>query len=214
MDRLQSNGGTAGIITAIALAILFILFISSGLDPQTSQDPAKALPILSQKAGTFAAIGVLGALAAGFGLIFTVGLFSRLRDRAPTRAAAILGLALVGLTAHAMGSLILWQGGQVLVAASGKDQMAANHAWIATWAVAAGVNALGNAFTGGSVLIAGWAVVATGAMSSALGWIAVIAGIVQILQLFSAAPVLMLAGFVLVIIWLAWGGSQLRRSPA
>ncbi len=178
------------------------------------QDPGKALSILSQKAGTFAAIGVLGALAAGFGLIFTVGLFGRLRDRAPTRAVAVLGLALVGLTAHAMGSLILWQGGQMLVTVSAKDPTAAGHAWIAAGAVVAGLNGVGAAFTGASVLIAGWAVVATGALSPALGWIGVVAGIVQILQLFSAAPPLMLAGFVLVIIWLAWGGSQLRGSPA
>mgnify|MGYP001362518874 CR=1 FL=1 len=214
MDRLQSNGGTAGIITAIALAILFILLISSGLDPQTHQDPAKALPILSQKAGLFAVIGVLGALAAGFGLIFTVGLFSRLRDRAPTRAAAVLGLALVGLTAHAMGAVLVWQGGQFLVAVSGKDQIAANHAWIAITAVFQSLNGVGNAFTGGATLVAGWAAVATGALSSALGWVGIIGGVVLILQLFAAAPILMLAGFTLTIIWLAWAGSQLRRPPA
>jgi hypothetical protein len=214
VDRVQQNGGTAGFITAIALALLFISFISSGLDPQTMQDPARAIPMLAQKAGVFAAIGVLGALAAGFGLVFTIGLFARLRDRAPTRAAASLGLAFVGLTGHGLGSLLLWQGGQFLVTVSAKDPTAADHAWIATAAVAQGLNGLGDAFTGGSLFVAGWAVVTTGAMAPALGWLGVIAGIFQALQLFSAAPVLMLLGIILVIIWLAWGGSQLRSSTA
>jgi len=214
MDRVQHNGGTAGIITAICLALLFLLFVSSGLDPQTAQDPAKALPIIAQKPGLFAVIGVLGALAAGFGLVFTIGLFARLRDRAPTRAAAALGLAFVGLTAHALGAALLSQGGQFLVTVSTKDQTAAGHAWIAMTAVVQGLNALGAAFTGASILIAGWAVVGTGAMTAALGWIAVLAGVTQILQYFTAAQALMGLGFLLAIVWLVWAGSELRRAPA
>lgn len=211
MDPVQRNGGTAGFIAAVCLALLFVLFVSSGLDMQTAQDPAKALPLLARKAGVFTGIGVFGALAAGFGLVFSIGLFARLRDRAPTRAAASLGLAFVGLTGHAIGSSLLWQGGRFLVAVSAKDPTGANHAWIAAGAVAQGLNGLGDAFTGASILVAGWAIVATGAMNASLGWIAVVAGAVQILQLFSAAQALMGIGFLLAIIWLAWGGSQLRR---
>ena len=214
MERVQQNGGTAGIVTAICLALLFILFASSGLDMQTAQDPAKALPVLGQKAGVFAAIGVLGLLAAGFGLVFTFGLFTRLREHAPTRAAASLGFAFVGLTTHAVGAAILWQGGAMLVALSAKDQTAAAHAWMALGAVNQGLMTTANAFTGSSVLMAGWAIVATGAMSTALGWVAIAAGIVEILQVFSASMALMGLGFLLVIGWLVWGGAQLRRSPA
>ncbi len=214
MDRLQQNGGTAGIVTAICLALLFVMFVSTGFDPQTMQDPARAIPVLSQKAGTFAVLGVLGVLAAGFGLVFTIGLFARLRDAAPTRAAALLGLAFVGLTSHALGSALLWQGGRVIVSVSANDQTAANHAWIALSAVAHSLNGLGNAFTGGSILVAGWAIVGTGAMPSALGWIAVLAGVVELLQWLTAQQALMGLAFLLTIIWLAWGGSQLRRSGA
>ena len=210
MDRVQQNGGTAGFITAICLALLFILFASSGLDMQTAMDPAKALPMLGQKAGVFTAIGVLGLLASGFGLVFTIGLFARLRDKAPTRAAATLGLAVVGLTTHALGAALLWQGGAMLAALAGTDQTAAGHAWIALGAVNQGLMATGNAFTGASVLVAGWAIAGTGVMSTALGWLAIITGIVEILQVFSAQMALMGLGFLLVIIWLVWGGAQLR----
>jgi len=51
-------------------------------------------------------------------------------------------------------------------------------------------------------------------MPKSLGWVALAAGIVEMLQVFSAQMALMGLGFVLVIIWLAWGGVQLRRSPA
>jgi hypothetical protein len=213
MDPVQRNAGTAGLVTAVLLAALFVSILSTGLDPQTAADPARAIPLLKQKAPVFGAIGVLGALAAGFGFVFTVGIFARLRDRAPTQAAAVLGFAVVGLTGHALGSLILWRGGAFLVAAYAKDQVAASHAWIATSAIAQGLNGLGDAFTGGSILIAGWAIVATGAMSSSVGWLAIIAGAFTLMQLFSAAPVFFLVGFLLSIVWLAWGGNQLRRSP-
>lgn len=214
MDRVQTNGGTAGIITAICLVLLFISFVSSGLDMQTAQDPAKALPVLGQKAALFGTIGVLGLLASGFGLVFTVGLFARLRDKAPTRAAASLGLALVGLSTHAIGAALLWQGGAMLAAVSGKDPTAAASAWVAVGAVNEGLMATANAFTGASAVVAGWAIVATGVMSGGLGWVAIIAGLLQVLQVFSMQMALMGLGFLFVIVWLVWGGVQLRSASA
>lgn len=214
MERVQHNGGTAGIITAICLLLLLILFVSSGLDAQTAQDPAKALPLLGQKAGVFAAAGVLGLLAAGSGLVFTFGLFARLREKAPTRAVASLGLAFVGLTTHALGAALLWQSGAMLVALSAKDQTAAAHAWIAVSAINQAVMATANGFTGGATLVAGWAIIATGVMNTTVGWVGVIAGVVEILQVFSSRMALMGLGLLLVIVWLVWGGVQLRRAPA
>jgi len=212
MDRVQTNGGTAGLVTAVLLALLFISFMSSGLDPQTSSDPAKAIPVLAGKPSLFAMIGILAVLASGFGLVFTIGLYSRLREGAPTRASALLALAVVGLTGHALGALVLWRGGATVVAAFGRDQVAASHAWIAVHAINSGVNGLGDAFTGASILVAGWAIAATGALSPTLGWYAVVTGVVVLLQFLTMAPILFLAGIILAIVWLAWAGSQLRRA--
>lgn len=212
MQRVESNGGTAGLITAALLVVLFLLFFTSGLDPQTAADPAKAIPLVSQKSGVFAVIGVLSVLAAAFTFVFAVGIYARLREKAPTRAAASLGFALLGLTGYALTGLVTWQGGKQLVELFSKDQVAASHAWVALNAATTGFSALGMAFVGASVLVAGWAIVGTAALSTALGWLAVIAGVVSIIGLFSTSSALFLVGEVLFIAWLAWGGSQLRRA--
>jgi len=214
MQDIQRNGGTAGFIAAACLALLFILFISSGMDMQAMMDPGKALPAMGQKSGLFAAIGVLGLLAAGFGIVFTFGIWSRLREKSPTRAVASLGFAFVGLMSHATASGLLWQGGALLGALYGKDQAMAGAAWAAVGAVNQGLMATANAFTGSAVLVAGWAIVDTKVMNATLGWVAVAAGILQILQLFSSSMPLLGLGLLGAIIWLAWGGSQLRSSPA
>jgi hypothetical protein len=62
--------------------------------------------------------------------------------------------------------------------------------------------------------MAGWAIIETGVMNTTLGWVAVIAGVVEMLQVFSSQMALMGLGFLVVIVWLVWGGAQLRRSPA
>ena len=214
MDRVQRNGGNAGFVTAIMLVVTFILFMRTGLDPQTASDPQKALPLLAQKPFLFGAIGIFAALASGFGLVYAIGLFGRLRDRAPTRAYAQLALALVGLTGHALGALILWRGAAALTSVFTTDQVAASHAWLALNATIQGLNTLGDAFTGASILVAGWAIAATGALSSALGWLAVITGAIMLLQLFITSPILFPIAIILTLVWLVWGGSQLRRAAA
>lgn len=156
MNRVQSNAGSAGIASAVLLVVLFFFFATSGLTAQDFRDPAKALPALTQKSSTFTGVGVAGPLAAAFGLIFFAGLFYRLRDKAPTRAAAVLIFAVVGLTGHALGALAVWKGGEVIAAL--KDQVAATHAWSALVAADGAFDGVGNGFTGAAVAIAGWAV--------------------------------------------------------
>ena len=44
MNKLQQNAGTMGVLSAVVFAVLFLLFLTSGLDFQTMNDPSKALP--------------------------------------------------------------------------------------------------------------------------------------------------------------------------
>ncbi len=213
MDRLQRNAGTAGIVAAVLLLVLFFLVGSTGVNLMAPGDPAQTLAAFTQKAGSWMPIGLAGALASAFAAIFLAGLSSRLHDKAPTRSRAVLYFGLIGLSAHALGSLILWLGGATLTTFAAKDSTAAVPAWIAMTSVLAGLNGAGHGFSGASAAIAGWAIIQTGAMKTVIGWVALAAGVFSILGVFAPAamPVLLLS-FLLAIVWLAWGGSALRAA--
>lgn len=213
MDRLQRNGGTAGLVAGMLLGLLVLLVFSLGLDFDEFGDPAKVLPVIGQKPGVVAAIGVIGAVASALGILLAAGLAARLRDAAPTRATAQLYFAVIGLSALALDGVIRWLGGSQLAAAAAADQVAASHAYVGLNAIAIGIAGFGNAFTGASLVIVGWAITATRVLSSALGWVGIVAGVVTLLSVFvpPSSPVFLLS-FVLTIVWLLWAGSALRSA--
>ncbi len=212
MNTLQRNAGTAGVVSAVMLALLFVLFFNSGLDFQSINDPGKALPTFAKSQGRWIVVGIAGVLGSAFAILFTAGLYLKLRDGAPTRAATVLLLAVLGSTGFALNSLLIWLGGLYLAARAAADQIAATHAYIAVTAVSLGLTGLGNAFVGAALVIAGWAISATKALSTGLGWLGIVAGIITVLLLFApTSSVLNLASFVLIIVWLAWAGTELRR---
>ena len=210
MDRVQRNGGVAGVVSAVLLALSLVLFLISGLDPQTASDPAKALPIIARHAGRWAATNIGFTLAAAVGILFVAGLSSRLREKAPTRSVTLLYLAVIGLAGFALSGLVQWQGGEHLAGYRATDQVAAAHAWVALTAVIQGLDALGNSFTGVAEVVAGWAITDTGVLPTVLGSLAIVTGVVTVLQVFSAVPVLFFASIILTVIWLAWTGKELR----
>ncbi len=213
MDRHQRNAGTAGIVAAVLLLVLFLLIASTGVKLMGPGDPAQTLAAFTQKAGWWMPIGLVGALTSAVVAIFLAGLSSRLHDKAPTRSRAVLYFGLIGLSAHALGSLILWLGGATLTAFAAKDSTAALPAWIAMSSVLAGLNGAGNGFSGASAAVAGWAIIQTGVMKTVIGWVALAAGVINVLGVFvpAAMPVQLLS-FLLAIVWLAWGGSALRAA--
>ena len=212
MNTLQRNGGTMGVLSAVVFAVLFLLFITSGLDFQTMNDPSKALPAFSQSPGRWVATGLVGVVGSAVEIVFTAGLFIKLRERAPTRAATVLLLAVVGSTGFALSSLLQWLGGLQLAARLPTDQVAASHAYVALASVNQAFFGLGNAFVGAALIIGGWAITTTKALSTGVGWLAYVTGIVTALLLFvPSSAFLNFASFALVIIWLAWAGVELRR---
>ena len=211
MDRVRQNGGTFGIIAAVFFAILFLLVMTSGLRPEAFADPAKVLP-LARAGGRWTITGLAGVLGTVFSTMFTVGLFAHLREKAPTRSYAILVFGVVGSVGYALGSLAQWIGGAQVAAAT--DQVAASHAWVALSAVVSSFNALGNAFVGAALLVAGWAISGTRALSSAVGWLAIITGVLTVLGLFTTNSALFLLSFLLVIVWIGWAGYEMRRATS
>lgn len=234
MDTTQRNGSTAGLVAAAFLALLLILTMftplgsyridrdlhfgvpntfDTGLHPQRATTPSVVLHAIARKQDRWATTAIVGALVAAFSMVFVVGLFSRLRGQAPSRASAMLCFAVVGLGAYALSFLMQWRGGiQLAEYFSTQSEVPAITAWLAFRAVVSGLNALGAAFAGTSLFIAGWTVIATNLLNPIAGWVAVIAGILSIVGLFAPNSLgVFLGNIVFAIIWLAWAGSELRK---
>ncbi len=211
MDRVQKNGGTAGLVTAVLLAVLFVLFFSLGQDIMTPGDPAKSLAAATQKWSLFNLTAVVGLLAAGVAVLFVTGLATKLRDGAPTRARAVLYITLIGLASYALGSTVLMLGGREIIDFAAKDQAGGAVAWASLSAFHAGLDGLGNTFTGVGAIIAGWAILNTKVLPAGAAYVGIISGVLNVLALFvTGVPPIMLGGFLLTIVWIGWAGSALR----
>lgn len=208
MDRVRQNGGTFGILSAVVLAVLFILVLTSGFQ-NVVNDPPQALAWISGNSGRWTLTGVLGTLGSLLAVVFVAGLYRAFREKAPTRAYAVLLFGVLGSGGYALASLAQWLGGAQVAGTT--DPVAAQHAWVAVNAIATGLNGMGNSFVGASLLTAGWVITGTRALSSGVGWLAYLAGIVALIGLFTAAPIIFLGSFALIIIFLAWAGYELRR---
>lgn len=191
----------------VLLVIGFVLFYALG--PDAFGDPV----ILVQKRGLVTLTTAVFFASVALSILFAAGLMQRLREKAPTRAAAQLHFAVIGFSALILDGILRWVGSAALSAAP--DQVAAGHAWLAVSTVSSGVTAFGNAFMGLSLLLAGWAVAATGALPAAIGWVGLAAGIFTWAVVFApTAQVVLLLGFLLPAVWLIWCGSALRRAAS
>jgi len=207
------TAGTTGIVAGVALAIGFILFITSGLTFEAFADPGQGLKFATTNAGRLRLMTAFFITTVAFAAVFLAGLAAKLRDKTPTRATATLYLGLLGLAGHGLGALIFWAAIPAIAARAATDQVAASHAWVALVAMDNAADGFGTLFVALSTLMAGWAVITSKALSAALGWYGVLLGVVGVLAfLASGNEILGLASFVLPIIWLVWAGSALRRA--
>lgn len=208
--RMQT-AGTMGIIAGIAILIGFGLFATSGFTPAVQADPAKAIEWVNANLGRLRLTVVFFLISVGTAAIFVAGLAEKLRARTPTRAAATLYLAILGLVGFGIGGLLFWRSMPTIAATS--DPVAAQHAWVAVYAVDQATDGFGSLFTGLATLFAGWAIVETKVLNSTLGWFGLLAGVVPVLTFFvTGNELLTLGGFILPAVWLIWGGSALRRA--
>src|SRR5437867_7167509 len=177
MERLPRYSGTAGIISAFLLLLFLILgFVVPGTGA-TFADPVRTLTFIAQNRWEWRIANLLTALVAGLAVVFTAGLRNRLREPAPTRAMLVLYTALIGLGGYALASFILWKGGNAMASYLAKDQVAATHAWLALHFAARGAVAVGNAFVGVALILAGWAIAETGAITRSAARLGIVTGL-------------------------------------
>jgi len=212
MERLPRYSGTAGIISAFLLLLFLILgFVVPGTGA-TFADPVRTLTFIAQNRWEWRIANLLTALVAGLAVVFTAGLRNRLREPAPTRAMLVLYTALIGLGGYALASFILWKGGNAMASYLAKDQVAATHAWLALHFAARGAADVGNAFVGVALILAGWAIAETGAITRSTGRLGIVTGLMTLVVIVPLARWIELVQAVLTIAWLAWTGSELRKT--
>lgn len=217
MTAVHRAAGTAGIVIAILFAIL--LGTTASYDPAAYSDPVRALAFAQQATPLRTITGIAGVLAGIALVVFFAGLGDRLSTGAPVRALLAKYPGVIAGAALAFGSLVDWIGINSL--ASFKDQTAAQHAWVAVFAVDAGIYGLTGIFIGLAVLAAGAAMVRERLVSATAGWLALTGAAVIILGtvlqgvLPADTPWLFafyVVGGVPVLIWFAWTGFALRRA--
>ena len=162
-------GGLAGIGAGIALVGEFSLFMLSGFSPDTFADAERTVAFLRERGGYLRAAVLVGSLGAGLTTLFVVGLASRLREAAPTRAAATMYLGVMGGVGHGLVALTFWVGIPLLIGQADRDPAQAAAAVVALAVITSGAEAFGNLFLALSMAAAGWAMASTRVLSSVAG---------------------------------------------
>lgn len=212
MGPRSQSAGTAGIVAGVTLAVIFILFLTSGITPATFMDPTQALQYVRAGGARLRSIAFFGAATVALATVFVAGLAARLQAKTPTRATATLYFGILGNAGHGIGSLAFWFGVPMFAAVAAQDAVAASHAWGAFTAITTGFDGFGNFGIGLSLLMAGWAIISEHALPAGLGWVGVLGGVATLALLFwRNSQVAFLASLVLTVLFLVWAGSELRK---
>jgi hypothetical protein len=212
MNPRPRSAGTAGIAAGVALIIIFLLFMTSGITPETFMDPAKALPYVQEGGARLRTIALIGVATTALATVFLAGLAAKLQAKTPTRAAATLYFGILGNVGHGIGSVAYWLGVPMFAMMSARDQVAASHAWGAFTAITNGYDGFGNASIGLSLLAAGSAAVAEGALPAGLAWVGIVGGLATLaLVLWPAMSAAFPVSLILTAVFLAWAGNELRK---
>src|SRR5947208_2394682 len=206
MNPRPQTAGTAGIIAGVLLAVLLILFMTSGIRPAAMAHPGKMMAYAGQWRN-MAFLGILTTIAAVF---YFPGLAARLRDRTPSRATGVLYFGILGIGGHGLGAALQWAGDPLVAGAS--DPVAASHAWVALNAVHAGLEKFGSIGTGLVMLLAGWAAMTSKAFSPGVARVGLVGRIITLVSVLRPPGPLFLLSFLLSILFLIWSGVELRKA--
>lgn len=221
MIPTQRAAGMAGIVAGAGLAFEFALFMASGWTPETFADPASALAFFESAGTTLRAAAVVGVVNLGFTALFLAGLAGALRVAAPTRAATVLYLGLVGVAGHALVPLGLWLGpGTFLDLHSQRPELALS-AWSGFSAFLDAAGGVGALFAGVAVAAAGSAMFVIRQTRAPLALVGLLGGGASVLTVLgpdtpveAATAALYMPALILIIVFRLWAGLRLWRDPS
>lgn len=213
--------GIAGVIAGAGLAAEFALFFASGWRPGTFADPASALAFFETGGPVLRAAAFVGIVNLGFTALFLAGLARALHRASATRAAMVLYLGLIGVSAHVLVPLGLWLGPGTFLELHAQRPELALGAWGGFSAFLDAAGGVGALFGGVAFVAAGSAILSIGRVPRTLAWVGLLGGAASALTILGEdtrieglTAALYMPALMSTIVFRFWGGLSLWRNTA
>jgi hypothetical protein len=154
---------------------------------------------------------LFGATNVALWTVFAFALAAVLYTRTPALAIASLALTLIGNVGDGLVALTFFRSTSFFPPLAATNGDAARAAWDVFAIVTSGYQSFGNFFLGGSLLVAGWAIVSQGALTRALGAVGLLTGALAIASVLGVDAAY-LGGLLLVIVFRIWAGVAVLRA--
>jgi len=213
--RQQKVGGLAALYLAAAFVVAMPYFLVFVKYPSVV-DPAQKVALLVRNHDSMRVMYLITYVIFGIVLaVLALALYARLRDGAPTLTLAATAVGLIWALVLVASGMIFNAGVTAVVDLHGADPAQAVAAWQAIEPVAQGLGGSGGELLGGLwVLLVSVAALRTGGLSKALSWLGVAIGAAGLLSVVPALSDVAYGFGLLVIVWFAWLGFVMVRTPA
>ena len=213
--RQQKAGGLAALYLAAAYVVAMPYFLVFVNYPSVA-DPVEKVTLLVSNHDSMRVMYLITYVIFGVVLaVLALALYARLRDRAPTLTQAATAAGLIWAVVLVASGMIFNAGAAAVVGLHGTDPAQAVAAWQAIEPVADGLGGSGGELLGGLwVLLVSTAALRTGGLPKVLNWLGVVIGTAGVLSVVPALQDLEYGFGSLQIVWFAWLGIVLLRTPA
>ena len=213
--RQQRAGGLAALYLATAFVAAMPYFLVFVKYPSVV-DPVEKVAMLAANQGSMRVMYLVSYVIFGIVLaVLALALHARLKDGAPTLAQTATAVGLIWAVVLVASGLIFNAGVAAVAGLHATDPAQAVAAWQAVEPVAQGLGGSGGELLGGLwVLLVSVAALRAGSLPRVLSWFGVAIGAAGALSVVPALSDVAYGFGLLVIVWFAWLGIALLRSPS
>ena len=213
--RQQKVGGLAALYLAAAFVVAMPFFLALVKYPSVV-DPVEKVALLVGNLDSMRVMYLITYVV--FGLVLAVlalALHARLKDEAPALAQAATAVGLIWAVVLVASGMVFNAGMTAVVELHATNPAQAVSAWQAIEPVAQGLGGSGGELLGGLwVLLVSVAALRTRRLPKMLNWLGVAIGAAGVLSVVPALNDVAYGFGLLVIVWFAWLGVAMLRSPS
>ena len=213
--RQHKIGGLAALYLAAAYVVAMPYFLMFVKYPSVV-DPVEKVALLVRNHDSMRVMYLITYVIFGIVLaVLALALYARLRDGAPTLTQAATVVGLIWAVVLVASGMIFNAGVAAVVGLHGASPVQAVSAWQAIEPVAEGLGGSGGELLGGLwVLLVSVAALRAGGLPKVLNWLGVAIGAAGVLSVVPALNDLAYGFGSLQILWLAWLGIVMLRTPS